>query len=131
MKTLGLIIVAVDFALALLIALRYLKHRRETKQEREIKRASATAIMRKEYARVSALRSFRRRLHRAIVWKTIGTQPAVARLPRRVRRQAMRNTANHMFRVERGLLEVTSKSHLRRAIRGYIDPSLFIPAAKT
>jgi hypothetical protein len=94
---------------------------------RSIKREEATKIFVQERTRISRLRSFRRRLHRAMIHQTIMQNPAVAGLPRRVRRRAMFNAANFAYRKERGLPEVYSKSQDRRLKRGHFDPRLLIP----
>lgn len=83
----------------------------------------------KELQTVKGPRRWRRMIHRAVMWKIINGQPNLKRLPRRVRRRAMFNAAHHAFRQERGLPRIYSKSHDRRARRGYFDTGLIMPAA--
>ena len=130
MKTTGLIVLGFAIAFISTLAVKWWNKRAAARQERAIKREAATAIMKQEYRRVSALRSVRRLLHRAVIWKTINSQPNLRLLSRRVRRQAMRNAANYAFRKERGLQEIDSRSHRRRAARGYFDPHLLIPVVR-
>jgi len=69
--------------------------------------------------------------HRATIWKALGAHPKARLLPRRVRRAAMFNAANHAHRLERGIeVEMLSRGHQRRMRRGYIDPALLLPTVK-
>lgn len=84
--------------------------------------SAALAPLLPAYQQLVGRRTFRRALHRATIWQFLANHPPAQSLPRRTRRQAMRNAAHHAFRLERELPEPYSRQQGRRLRRGYIDP---------